>query len=165
MSERTETIATRENPYHFTESGLSNIYLVGIRCVISESGKKIPEIPALKYLLHLIARDLISKPTALGGEEIRFLRKRLGQKQTEFARNLGIEPETLSRAENDHNALKESTDKLIRLYYAFEANDDVHLNEFRSDIRKALSEWHASQQPPKKRVATVHNDEWHLNAA
>jgi|SRR6185312_3413504 transcriptional regulator with XRE-family HTH domain len=165
MSERTEIVTTRENPYHFIESGLSNIYLIGIRCIQSESGKMIPEIPAVKQLLQLIARDIIIKPSSLNGDEVRFLRKRLGKKQTDFSRAIGIEPETLSRAENNHQPLGETTDKLIRFYYALAAIDDSHLNEMRVQIDRVLSEWHASQQPPKKRVASVHNDEWQLQAA
>lgn len=167
MSEqRTEKIATRDNPYHFQESGLSNIYLVGVRCFVYESGKVIPEIPAIKSLLQLIARDLIEKPTALTGEEIRFLRKRLGKKQIDVAHDMGVEPETLSRCENGKQKLGESNDKFMRLYYAFSATDDIHLNELRTEIRKMLSEWHEAEYgPAKKTVVTVTNDEWELTAA
>jgi transcriptional regulator with XRE-family HTH domain len=161
---RTEFVATEENPYHFLESGLSNIYLVGIRC-IAESGKVIPEIPAIKSLTQLIARDLISKPTPLAGDEIRFLRKRLGKKQTDFSRDIGITPETLSRAENEHQSLGESTDKLIRLYYIFTSADDPHLSELGTEIKKVLADWHEAQTPPEKKVAKVTDEEWHLQAA
>lgn len=163
---RTEYVATEKNAYRFLESGLSNIYLVGIRCVIDESGKVIPEIPAIKQLIQLIARDLVVKPVALDGDEIRFLRKRLGKKQIQFARDIGITPETLSRAENEHQSLGEPTDKLIRLYYAFSATDDPHLAEFRKQIENVLSEWReAAHTPPKKRVAKVTNHEWRIHSA
>lgn len=163
---RTEYVASETNPYHYTESGLPNIYLVGIRCIVTESGKIIPEIPAVKQLVQLIARDLILKQTALSGDEIRFLRKRLGKKQNEFARDIGITAETLSRAENEHQSLGESTDKFIRVYYAFWATDDSRLNEFRDEMRRVLSEWQeANHLPPKKRVAKVTNDEWKLQTA
>jgi DNA-binding transcriptional regulator YiaG len=162
--QRTEKIATEENPYHFEESGLSNIYLVGIRYFVYESGKVIPEIPAIKPLMQLIARNLIEKPAALTGEEIRFLRKRLGKKQIEIAHDIGLEPETLSRCENGKQKLGESNDKFLRFYYAFSALDDIHLNELRTEIRKMLSEWH-DYGPPKKTVAKVTNHEWELTAA
>jgi|SRR5579864_2027651 len=159
----TEQIATTDKPYHFQESGLSNIYLVGIRYLVYKSGKIVPEIPAIKPLLQLIARDLIEKPSALTGEEIRFLRKRLGKKQIEVAHDIGIEPETLSRCENGHQKLGESNDKFLRLYYAFSATDDLRLNELRTEIRKMLSEWHEDERgPAKKTVAKVANDEWEL---
>jgi DNA-binding transcriptional regulator YiaG len=162
--QRTEQIATTDEPYHFQESGLSNIYLVGIRYFVYESGKVIPEIPAIKSLMQLIARDLIEKPSALTGEEIRFLRKRLGKKQIEVAHDIGIEPETLSRCENGRQKLGESNDKFLRFYYAISALDDIHLNELRKEMRKMLSEWH-EHGPAKKTVAKVTNDEWELTAA
>lgn len=162
---RKEYIASETQPYHFLESGLSNIYLVGIRCVVDGSGRVIPEIPAIKQLTQLIARDLISKPTSLKGDEIRYLRKRLGKKQTDFARDIGITPETLSRAEHERQSLAESTDKLIRLYYSFSATDDDHLSELRSQIERVLTEWHEGNSPPKKKVAKVTNDEWQLQLA
>ena len=165
--QRTETVATKERPYHFVESGVSNIYLIGIRVFTYEDGKVIPEIPALKRLLQLIARDLIWKPTALTGEEIKFLRKRLGKKQFEFAHEIGIEPETLSRCENGHQRLSESNDKFIRLYYAFSALDDIQLNELRKELSTLLSQWRESEQGTvkKKRFAKVMNEEWVLSAA
>src|SRR5579863_4827405 len=116
---RTEHFATEDHPFHFEDCGLPNIYLVGIRYFKYSSGRIVPEIPAVKELMQLIAKDIIFKPTPLTGNEIRFLRKRLGQKQTVFSRAVGLEPETLSRAENDHQTLSESNDKLIRLYYAW----------------------------------------------
>src|SRR5947209_6132266 len=164
---RTEHIATRETPFHFVDSGLPNIYLIGITYYKYSSGRVVAEIPAIKQLMQLIARDLIEKPTALSGEEIRFLRKRLGQKQVVFAKAIGIEQETLSRAENGHQQLSESNDKLIRVIYIATSVDDEHLNDLRKELLKLLTgKWHnVTQAPPKKRVAKVTNDEWQLQAA
>lgn len=160
---RTEHFATEKHPFHFEDCGLPNIYLVGIRYFKYSSGRIVSEIPAIKELMRLIARDLISTPRALTGNEIRFLRKRLGQKQNVFARSVGIEPETLSRAENGHQILNESNDKLIRLYYAWSALDDVELNELRIASQKTFAGWHKAKRPPKKTVARVTNDEWTLH--
>lgn len=168
MSEkRTEYIATQKSPFHFEDCGLPDVYLVGIRYFVYESGRLVAEIPAIKQLLQLLARVLLAKATALTGSEIRFLRKRLGEKQVAFARSIGIEPETLSRAENDHQMLSESNDKLIRLYYALSAFDDDHLNEVRHILVKTLAEWGDGKQgePPKKTIVKVKNDAWELQAA
>jgi transcriptional regulator with XRE-family HTH domain len=165
--ERTEHLATMEKPFHFVDSGLSNIYLVGIRYFVYPDGKIIPEIPAIKQLMQLIARDLIKQESALTGDEIRFLRKRLGQKQIELSRAIGIEPETLSRAENDHQKLNESNDKLIRLYYALAAMDDANLADLRRQLKAMMADWHQAQYESVKKplVAIVTNDEWQLQAA
>lgn len=168
MSEkRTEHIATQKAPFHFVDSGLPNVYLVGIRYFTYQSGRLVAEIPAIKPLMQLLARTLIAKPAALAGSEIRFLRKRLGEKQVTFARSIGIEPETLSRAENDHQVLSESNDKLIRLYYALSAFDDAHLNEARQALVKTLAEWGKAKPEglSKKTVIKVKNNAWELHAA
>ena len=161
---RTEHLATENSPFHFEDCGLPNIYLVGIRYYKYSAGRIVAEIPAIKELMQLIARDVICRPRALTGNEIRFLRKRLGQKQNVFARSVGIEPETLSRAENGHQVLSESNDKLIRLYYAWSALDDAELNAMRTALQKTLAEWHEAKRPPKKTVVKVTNDEWEVQA-
>jgi DNA-binding transcriptional regulator YiaG len=167
IEQRTEHFATAKNPFHFPDSGLPNVYLVGIRYFTYPDGRIVPEVPAIKHLLQLIARNLIQRKEALTGHEIRFLRKRLGQKQVDFSRAIGIEPETLSRCENGHQKLGESNDKFIRLYYAISALDDIHLAELRKQIPEMLSEWREGQPVPAKRpvVATVMNDKWELQAA
>jgi transcriptional regulator with XRE-family HTH domain len=164
---RTERLATAKKPFHFIDCGLSNVYLVGIRYFVYPDRRVVPEIPAIKQLMQLIARDLIERDSALSGDEIRFLRKRLGQKQVDFARAIGIEPETLSRAENDHQKLNESNDKLIRLYYALAATDDAKLVGLRRKLTSMMEEWRQTQEASKRKpvVATVKNDEWRLHAA
>lgn len=168
MSEkRTEHVATQKAPFHFVDCGRPNVYLVGIRYFTYQSGRLVAEIPAIKELMQLLARTLIAKPAALAGSEIRFLRKRLGEKQVTFARSISLEPETLSRAENDHQVLSESNDKLIRLYYALSAFDDDYLKEVRPILVKTLAEWADGKQgePPKKTIVKVKNDAWELQAA
>jgi putative zinc finger/helix-turn-helix YgiT family protein len=156
---RVEHLATHEQPFHFSASGLSNVYLIGVKHYTCECGQTLADIPAIKDLMQLIARDLVRKKTSLIGEEIRFLRKRLGKKQTDFSREIGIEPETLSRYENDKQPISEAQDKLIRIYYlAFSDDPDF------AEIRKALSELISQQSTtsaPKKIVAQVSKqDEW-----
>ena len=156
---RGEAFATAANPYHFADSGLSNVYLVGIRYVHCECGQEAAEIPAAKQLLNLIARNVVEQPFALSGDQIRFLRKRLGKKQEDFAKQIGIEIETLSRVENGHLPASERTDKFIRLYYALAAKDRVLLGEIQHDLDARLETWQRST-PANKIVATITNDGW-----
>src|SRR5258708_15270111 len=72
-----------------------------------ECGEVAAEIPAIMPLMQLIARDIVAQPTSLSGDEIRFLRKRLGKKQLDLAKELGVEAETLSRYENGHLQITE----------------------------------------------------------
>jgi len=89
QAHRVEKFATAEAPFHFVDSGLPNVYLVGIKYFVCECGEVVAEIPAVKQLMQLIARDLVLCPLDLTGVELRFLRKRLGKKATEYCKYLG----------------------------------------------------------------------------
>jgi transcriptional regulator with XRE-family HTH domain len=118
-----EHVATKETPFHFVDSGLDNVYLVGIKYSTSPSGRIVAEIPAVSRLMSLIARDLLFSSGALRGQEIRFLRKRLGSKAADFSKALRITPETLSRIENQKQAASDQLDVLVRMYYLLSCGD------------------------------------------
>jgi len=157
---RKEFSATMENPYHFVDSGLNNVYLIGIRYFVCECGQVIADIPAIRQLLTLIARDLVEKSEALAPEEIRFLRKRLHKKQVDFAKELGVRPETLSRIENGETRVNERTDKLIRLCYALQSQDSVLHKQLTKALEAMLMSWRYSPTPSTI-LATVEENEWH----
>jgi transcriptional regulator with XRE-family HTH domain len=119
----TEHFATEEKPFHFTDSGLDNVYLIGIRYFVHEDGSVVAEIPAIKQLMKLIAKDLVFSPESLTGSEVRFLRKRMCKKAIDMAALLMIEPETLSRIENGHYEMSRNLDLILRLTYCFESDD------------------------------------------
>jgi len=107
--------ATLESPYRFVQSGLENVYLVGItveKC--PHCGSEYPIIPRVEDLHKAIAAELARKKTLLSGDEIRFLRKIAGFPANTFASLLRIDPSTLSRAENERQTLGHSSDKLAR---------------------------------------------------
>jgi len=163
---RQESMATQEKPYHYVESGLPNVYLVGVRQFRCECGEKAVEIPAIKQLMSLIARHLTMKKESLSGVEIKFLRKQLGQRAVDFAANIKLQPETLSRIENGKQKLGEKTDIYIRIYYAFESKDPVLMDTLKTALDRVLSTRRA--KPPKKlpkTVATIDRNEWALGAA
>ncbi len=157
---RQEFRATMDEPFHFLSCGLPNVFLVGIRYFRCECGEHLADIPAIKQLLNLIGRDLAEKESALSGAEIKFLRKRLGQKATDFAKQIGLEPETLSRIENDHIPVSERTDKLVRLYYAVAAKDPQLLGEMQAGLHQRLMTWQRTVLPPKRIVAAIKDNEW-----
>jgi len=120
----------------------------------------VAEIPAHEQLMRLIARDPIANPGALTGEEIRFLRKRLGMKAVDFAKALGLEPETLSRIENNKQPASEQSDKLIRFFYALSVKDDPELAALaKKTIDELLSSW-MDHRAETKIVKRIRNNEW-----
>jgi putative zinc finger/helix-turn-helix YgiT family protein len=157
-----ERAATIQSPYHFVESGLPNVYLVGIRYwVCRNCGKQSADIPYLKDLMVKIARAVVRQETPLDGAEIRFLRKRLGKKSSDFAKLLGFTPEHFSRLESphtDHNP-SVSADKLIRVYYSLLSGDEALKDTMNSNIEAYMASLHGEEQASSFR-AELHNHEW-----
>jgi DNA-binding transcriptional regulator YiaG len=107
--------ATNEESFHYTMSGLRNVFLVGINykeCPICH--EKVPEIPKMEELHKVIANVIIKKPEPLNGEEIRYLRKNAGFNGSDFAAMIGLSAAHLSRAENNRLNLGPTADKMVR---------------------------------------------------
>jgi len=137
--------ATAAEPYHFTDVGLPDVYLTGIRYFVCQVCKQIVkvEIPALKGLLDAIARAIVMKESSLTGGQARYLRKRLGWKAVDFAGILRATPEQLSRWENGHNELSGATDRLIRLAYTF-LSKDSKLKHVVQRVQEEFDRWSTS---------------------
>ena len=73
-------------------------------------------IPCLPELLNALALAVVGKNSTLTGDELRFLRKRLGKSSKDFAALVGLTSEQYSRIENGA-VLTPPKDKLIRLMF------------------------------------------------
>lgn len=115
----------RNEPYHYTECGLENVYLFGIvqyRC--PECGEETVSIPNIKGLHLVIARALVCKEEMLSGDEVKFLRKELKLRSKNMAEALSMEPETYSRWENAKQKVSSNYDKELRLMYILNASEE-----------------------------------------
>jgi len=142
----TEHIATESRPFHFVDSGLDNVYLVGIKYFVYSDGRVVAEIPALKQLMQLIAKDLVFCPAALSGSEIRFLRKRLGVKSSEMAGHLRVEFESFSRIENGHNPVSPQIDLLTRMVYCILSGDSELMDHCKAVLQVLRDELKKRQE-------------------
>jgi putative zinc finger/helix-turn-helix YgiT family protein len=104
--------------YHYTESGLDNIYLAGVENYFCSCGETSVSIPSIMDLHDLIGRGIVNKNTLLTGKEIKFLRKNIGMSGKIFAKTIGIDHATLSRWENGNQVVSNPHDRLIRLTYS-----------------------------------------------
>lgn len=109
---------TRIGEYHYTESGLPNVWLLNIEVFECECGENFAFIPCIQELHKLIAKILLTQENQLSGSEIRFLRKTMGLKAKEFASLVGVKNVTVSRWERGEIPPSEPTDRFIRLFYA-----------------------------------------------
>lgn len=92
--------ATAAQPYRFVESGLTHVFLVGVKvwtCTYCREESAI--IPNVGQLSDAVAHGLLKKVAPLDGRELRYLRKHAGFAAQDFAGLLRIDPAHLSRVE------------------------------------------------------------------
>ena len=92
--------ATAAQPYRFVESGLTNVFLIGVKvwtCTYCREESAI--IPNIGQLSDAVAHDLLKKAAPLDGRELRYLRKHAGFAAQDFAGLMRIDPAHLSRVE------------------------------------------------------------------
>lgn len=85
------------------------------RC--SNCGEHDVEIPRLEELHSAIAQAVARSPERLSPREVRWLRSHLGYSSIDFARVIGVTPETVSRWErlDSPKRMNLSAEKLLRL--------------------------------------------------
>lgn len=113
-----EMTLKRPEFFHYTESGLPNVYLSGIEVEECPNGHgPAPRLPRVLELHEVLAEAICLKPSPLTGAEARFLRKELGMKAKDWAAYLHIDVATLSRWENDGQASSLTLDVFARSSY------------------------------------------------
>lgn len=159
--------ATDADPFSYTRlSGLTNVFLVGIkvhRCSNAKCGVELPEIPQIEKLHEVIAKTIVRKPGLLRGEELRFLRKWAGFPAKEFAVLVGTTPEHLSRFETGkRNNLGEPADRLARAIAAA-ARDGDEARQILLHVARTLSDGSTSTATSKS-VFQRDGHSWRLAA-
>lgn len=98
---RNDLLVKTGQQYHYTESGLNNVYLEDVELLVCENcGEESPIIPRVLDLHKTIARAIALQQTLLRGDDIRFIRKQLGLRARELSRLLRVDTSTFSRWEN-----------------------------------------------------------------
>lgn len=111
--------STDAKPYHFTGSGLRNVYLVGVEYEVdATTGMQSAVIPCLPTLMEAIGKVLVEKKSPLSADEVRFLRKRLRFASKDFAELVGLSSEQYSRIENGAAKVVPTVERVVRLLYA-----------------------------------------------
>lgn len=140
-------------PYHYTECGLDNVYLVnGVTRRKTPRGEVI-QIADLEGLHRAIGRRLVGEKKSLSGKEFRFLRHELKLSQKHLAALLGTDAQSIGRWEREegkkpppgpaqavirllyneklegNRAIAEPLEQLAELDEQFEIDEDIRLTE------------------------------------
>jgi putative transcriptional regulator len=86
--------------YHYTECGLSNVFLLNEFKWIKTARGRAVAIQDMDGLHQLISLLLVAPEKDLSGEEIRFLRHELLMSQKTFSQSLGVSIQIVHRLEN-----------------------------------------------------------------
>jgi DNA-binding transcriptional regulator YiaG len=147
----------REN-YMYKDCGLPNLVLVGVevhRC--PDCGSVDVPLPRVTELHRVIAMGVIHKPSRLSAPEVRFLRKYLGWSGEDFAGYMGVDPSTVSRWENDREAIGTTSDRLLRVLVARRSPVEEYADE-------ALTKIEDRRDPPRPMRLSRHQQGWEAAA-
>jgi DNA-binding transcriptional regulator YiaG len=102
--------------YRYTESGLDNIILAGVKFVIDDGGDEGVCIPNVNGLHRTIAESILLRKSSMSGAELRFIRSEMGLTQAELAGLVHREPLAISRWERSESPIDSNAEALIRLH-------------------------------------------------
>ncbi|UPT97269.1 helix-turn-helix domain-containing protein [Bradyrhizobium barranii subsp. apii] len=116
--------------YHYTESGLDNIYLIDGYTVHKTSYGEGVSIQNTAGLHKAIGKWLVARPIPLNGAELRFLRTEMELTQRDLAGIIGATEQTLRLWEKGRGKLIPGTaDRLVRALYSEFVGGDVHIRK------------------------------------
>src|SRR5690606_37742785 len=113
--------------YHYTESGLRNVWLANGYKIRNVGGQEAVAIHDVDELHAAIGRNLARK-SRLTGTELRFLRKEMGLSQKRLADMLGSTEQTVSLWER-RGKIPVGYDRLVRAFYLEFLDGNVKLQE------------------------------------
>lgn len=107
-----------KDKYHYTESGLDNVYLVnGFKYEETPFGRGV-HIENVNGLHRAIGKDIIEIGRPLAGNEIKFLRESMDCSQKELAELLGFgDAQPLLHAERGDRPLRAAVEATLRELY------------------------------------------------
>jgi len=103
--------------YHYTESGLPNVYLVNGFTVETLDGEEYTSIDNMNGLHKIIANAIIDSPKPLTHQEFRFLRIEMNVSQKTLGTRFGVTEQTIARYEKGESSIPRTTDAALRSLY------------------------------------------------
>lgn len=104
-------------PYHYKESGLTNVYLMNGYTLETYDGEEYVSIENVEGLWKAIGLNLITSQKTLSPREIRFLRTQMGRTQAELAQLLRVDDQTIARWEKGLSRMPGPADVALRMLF------------------------------------------------
>lgn len=101
--------------YHYTESGLNNVMVYGVKPCVDDEGDSVVTIKNVRGLHRAIAQEIVTHEAGISGKELRFLRTEMGMTQAELAKIVHYEAQSVARWEKGEFPIAATAEALIRL--------------------------------------------------
>jgi DNA-binding transcriptional regulator YiaG len=113
--------------YHYTECGLSKVYLKNGYIVEEIDGQEYTSIDDMNGLHTTIAQIIVNGNTPLSHEEFKFLRIELNISQKILGTRFGVSEQTIARYEKKTSTIPRTSDAALRSLYmeSLEKNNPV----------------------------------------
>lgn len=137
--------------YHYTESGLQNVWLTSgyvVRKTPYGKGVSIQDVAGL----HKAICNVITRKPSLTGAELRFLRKEMEMSQSALAKLLGTSEQNVSLWER-RGRIPRTSDRLVKL---------ICLEYIRSDvkIRELIDRLNEQDVKAQEKIRFEHDRTW-----
>lgn len=131
--------------YHYSESGLSNVFLKNGYSVEVIDGDEYVSIDDLNDLHRVLGTSVVGKTTPLTREEFKFLRIELNLSQRMLGNRFGVSEQTIARYEKGQSEIPRTTDATLRSLYVESINQNSSVSYFldllaNSEAKKAAQE-------------------------
>jgi putative transcriptional regulator len=103
--------------YHYTESGLDNVYLSNGYDETTEDGEEFVSFTDAYGLHRLIASRIAHQDNPLNGKECRFLRVEMNMSQKTLAFSFDVDTQTIARWEKGQSPIPRTSDVSLRAMY------------------------------------------------
>lgn len=124
-------------PYHYTECGLDEVYLVGgYQVHDTEYGRGV-SVKDVDGLHRAIGLWLADDKKALNGKEVRFLRKELELTQAQLGDLLGASSQSVARWEKDETDMPGAAELLLRVIFVQHTGGKIDARELAERLRAA----------------------------
>jgi len=144
--------------FHYTGSGLENVYLKSGFEIHETSYGEGYSIMNVENLHRVLGLDIVRNVSGLNGAHIRFLRKELDLAQKALADVIGVTEDTIRNWETGRVEINKAADLVLRKYYIEYVDGDGSIHEMierianldrvdyhiQLEFRDSEKEWHTA---------------------
>lgn len=156
--------ALRDDPLHYTDCGLDNIYLMNGFEVEVIDGEEFFTVKDIDGLHEAIGLHIVLEKKAPTGSEMRFLRTEMGLSQADLASKLGVSDQSVARWEKGHVDVPGTAVFAFKVLYVFSLIPEDIRSEVMERFISALDELSCGDETEDSVKLAYSGERW-LDAA